>query len=536
MPTYSPYATYLKAGDIYIHKVYQDTVSATQTIDATSIQSAWMIVIEDGDTISSPGGVYFKMPGMAIGRFWIVVNRSSCDIDIYGVTILPTEGKLVAIKDGTTAYEISHTVPPIDIGSMSTHITMDPSDVLVIGDVASSYDAKKITWTSILSQIVLSGDLSGDMTTTHIVTGLRGYAVAATAPSTGQVLRWSGTAWAPSSLLTDINGLSAITSIDNADYAIVYDTSAALNKKVAWSDITAQLFTGDLWMDGSTPKVSALSGDAGEALTVNATSMVISHSDPMSISYGTTTASSGGSIYISSQESTADVGGSITLEAMAAGDIQLSTGNATSGSTVSGGWIKMSPGAGDTGLESGAVQMHSGVCTVYDDQICMFQTGTTKAVQVSHNTVHLKPVTTNDLPVTPSATSKGALITPLDHGITFSHQQNGSTSVDNHTSVMGDSVYLSSAATVTRSYIPAVGTDFITGQMVIGDQITGASTIYTVWYGGTGSFVFTNMGPSTPTIYPSAGGFSGGKMTVTYTSSSGTSASAIISMTLTTVR
>lgn len=106
-----------------------------------------------------------------------------------------------------------------------------------------------------LNSPILTGDVSGTLSTTS-VDKLKGQAVASTTPTSGQVLTWNGTAWAPATASTGggggANGLTYYLRFDQAADAPTTnlpDTPKQLGRTgaVAQSSVTSGTLTSGTW-------------------------------------------------------------------------------------------------------------------------------------------------------------------------------------------------------------------------------------------------------------------------------------------------
>lgn len=142
---------------------------------------------------------------------------------------------------------------------------------------------------------------------------LQGRAIASTAPTTGQLLNWNGTAWTPTTtthtlssstntITSVVNGVSVTANAVNS----VSNTSSANNLRttvngVAGSNVTI-INTNALTQNGTNQLVSTVNGVGATALTVNATGDVTGNLGATVVSkingspLGTTTGATSGQV------------------------------------------------------------------------------------------------------------------------------------------------------------------------------------------------------------------------------------------------
>ena len=157
--------------------------------------------------------------------------------------------------------------------------TSTPALTLNVGTTANTVAAgndSRITG-AIQSGAAASGDLSGTLPGPSVV-AIRGVGVANTAPTAGQVLKFSGTTWAPASLATsDISGISGYLT-QSAFNAYVASASCTTTQTMYWNSVSGTFacqnisvaasalpaFTGDVTSSaGSASLTLASVGTAG---------------------------------------------------------------------------------------------------------------------------------------------------------------------------------------------------------------------------------------------------------------------------------
>jgi hypothetical protein len=132
------------------------------------------------------------------------------------------------------------------------------------------------------------GDISGGLTNST-VKALQGKAVGTTAPSTGQVLTWNGTQWAPqtvaSSVAGDLSGTIAAATVKAIQGEAVGTTAPSTGQVLTWSgtqwapQTAAGALGGDLSGSTTAATVKAIQGEtigttapaSGQVLTWNGT-------------------------------------------------------------------------------------------------------------------------------------------------------------------------------------------------------------------------------------------------------------------------
>ncbi len=133
------------------------------------------------------------------------------------------------------------------------------------------YGFAQISGTVGVAQLpAMSGDLSGTLTSASVVK-IQSRPVASTAPTTGQVLAWNGTQWAPSTAsgtVASVFGRSGAVAAQNGDY-----TFSQIGGTVAVSQLPSA--GGDLSGTLGTATVSAIQGRA-VAATAPSTGHVLS--------------------------------------------------------------------------------------------------------------------------------------------------------------------------------------------------------------------------------------------------------------------
>lgn len=112
------------------------------------------------------------------------VYTAGTGIDVTGTVITNTSPDQTVTLTQSGATTITGTYPNFTISSTDNNTTYSAGTGLILAGTTFSHDAH-------------GGDVNG--TTNLTVTGLRGRTVSTTAPSSGQVLKYNGTSWAPAS-------------------------------------------------------------------------------------------------------------------------------------------------------------------------------------------------------------------------------------------------------------------------------------------------------------------------------------------------
>lgn len=132
-------------------------------------------------------------------------------------------------------------------------------------------------WYLVNATLVPGGDLSGNNLSQTVI-GIQGRPVSATAPTTGQVLEWSGSNWAPSTFTTtlsgDVTGPIGSNTIASIQGVVISGTPAAGYVLEATSAIAAswQAPSGDI----------TLAGDVTGAANANTVAKINGASVPIS--------------------------------------------------------------------------------------------------------------------------------------------------------------------------------------------------------------------------------------------------------------
>jgi hypothetical protein len=135
-------------------------------------------------------------------------------------TVAPTTGQILG-WDGTqwTAQTLSLTIPVTNVFGRTGAVTAQTGDYS-FSQISGSVSSAQLPSTG--------GDLSGAVTSAT-VTKLQGWAVSSSAPSTGEVLAWSGTQWAPQNAtggVASVFGRTGAIVAQNGDYAAAQVTNA----------------------------------------------------------------------------------------------------------------------------------------------------------------------------------------------------------------------------------------------------------------------------------------------------------------------
>ncbi len=198
---------------------------------ATNVNAASKLVARDGSGNFSAGTITANLTGTASNAASAVSFTGPLSGDVTG-----TQGATsVATVGGVTATSVASGATlansAVSTNTASTLVKRDASGNFsagtitanltgnVTGNVTGNLSGTASTATSATSFTgSLAGDVSGSQGTTT-VTKLQGQAVASTAPSSGQVLTWSGSTWSPQ---TPSGGGSSSLSIatKSADYTI----------------------------------------------------------------------------------------------------------------------------------------------------------------------------------------------------------------------------------------------------------------------------------------------------------------------------
>ena len=127
------------------------------------------------------------------------------NVSLTGVPLAPTAVAGTSSQQIATCAFVANAVAASTAGVSSFNgrtgnVTLQTSDVTAVGGLTQN------------QTITLSGDMTGAGATSiaATVTGLQGRALAATAPTTNQVLQWSGTQWAPATAAA--GGVTSVTA------------------------------------------------------------------------------------------------------------------------------------------------------------------------------------------------------------------------------------------------------------------------------------------------------------------------------------
>jgi len=132
-------------------------------------------------------------------------------------------------------------------------------------------------WGLVSATLVPGGDLSGTNVSQTVI-GIQGHPVSATVPTTGQVLEWNGSAWAPTTFTTtlagDVTGSIGANTVASIQGVVISGTPAAGYVLEATSAIAAswQAPSGDI----------TLAGDVTGAANANTVAKINGASVPIS--------------------------------------------------------------------------------------------------------------------------------------------------------------------------------------------------------------------------------------------------------------
>ena len=195
---------------------------------ATNANTASKLVARDASGNFSAGTITANLTGTASNAASAVSFTSSLAGDVTG-----TQGATsVANVGGVTAANVANGATlansAVSANTASTLVKRDASGNFsagtitanLAGTVTGSLIGNASTATSATSATSFTGSLAGDVSGsqgTTTVTKLQGQAVASTAPSSGQVLTWSGSTWSPQ---TPAGASSVSIATKSADYTV----------------------------------------------------------------------------------------------------------------------------------------------------------------------------------------------------------------------------------------------------------------------------------------------------------------------------
>lgn len=160
-----------------------------------------------GSTLSISGGNSVSLPGGT-------AYSAGTGISISGATITNTQPDQTVSLTGTGATTVTGSYPNFTVNSTDNNTTYTAGTGISITGTTINNTGDTDDSDDITTGTSAGGDLSGTYPN-PTVKGLRGNAVAATAPTSGQVLKWNGTKWAPA---TDDTGTSIWTQTGTEIY------------------------------------------------------------------------------------------------------------------------------------------------------------------------------------------------------------------------------------------------------------------------------------------------------------------------------
>lgn len=370
--TYSLFQNYLKGGTSASLSI---SAVSDFAIPASTIQGAWIIVFRE-DSALGPGSINVTFPSIAEGRMFCIQNETTLDLDFGSTSVLANENRLVWIFE-SSVRGVSISTPPVDLTLLTPKLPVD-DDLFLLGDSAAGFANASATGTNLKMFLATSGDLNGSLDGSQTVIGIQGRPLSSSAPATNDSIIWDGSEWIPSPLTFSISTLTATTPALN-DLVPFYDVSALGNRHSTLENVFNTFLTGDVIWNGTSHEsnVQALTGSGGQ-VDVKADLLKTTRTSwEIGFDAATRLTGLGSGLTISTNGSTDDHGGDLTLTTEDAGNIVIAPGYS---GTMSGGTVSIQPGAG---LTNGRVEIGTGATentNFFEDQINLMSDATTPAL------------------------------------------------------------------------------------------------------------------------------------------------------------
>jgi hypothetical protein len=197
-----------------------DVAGAVRKVNGNLPNAAGEVVLSFGTTYT----------GTISNRNTVIGSPVNGDIYVVSGDLTPSNNGLTYIYDGTNWNEITVNQASLDArylalagGTMQGNITVPAGKKIIVTDAPTNTTDvvnKAYVDSTVLSgapdanattkgKVQLAGDLagSGSLAAAPIVGGIQGVPVATTTPTTGQILYFNGTSWAPTSAPAETDGI-----------------------------------------------------------------------------------------------------------------------------------------------------------------------------------------------------------------------------------------------------------------------------------------------------------------------------------------